>query len=184
MEHALFVQGSAAPASVRVADNTSVIGKLTPLTPVVDHVGIGPIKPVRMRTLHGDTLHGHSISVGAHAPVGIFANQVHASLDSRSARGCKRFASIQQLVEAFTGSGTTTGRTKLDVTSCLAALRSGSIEAHCKSIENTARVCQHDVAGALRKYGPDLTGQIESLIDLVGEFPAGLDGLFALAFGE
>jgi hypothetical protein len=37
---------------------------------------------------------------------------------------------------------------------------------------------------ALRKYGPDLTSQIESLIDLVGELPAGLDGLFALAFGE
>src|ERR1700676_2290453 len=160
------------------------IGTLTTLTPVVDHVGIGPIEPVRMRTLHGDTLHGHSISVGAQEPVGIFASQVHASLYSRSARGCKRFASIQQLVETFTGSGTTTGRTKLDVTSCLAALRSGSVQAHCESIENAARVCQHDVAGALRKYGPDLTSQIETLIDLVGEFPAGLDGLFALAFGE
>jgi len=101
--------------------NTSAIGKLTALTPVVDHVGIGPIEPVRMRTLHGDTLHSHSISVGAQAPVGIFASQVHASLYSRSARGCKRFASIQQLVETFTGSGTTTGRTKLDVASCLAA---------------------------------------------------------------
>ena len=44
--------------------------------------------------------------------------------------------------------------------------------------------CQHDVAGALRKYGPDLTSEIESLIDIVGEFAACLDGLFALAFGE
>src|ERR1700738_1629705 len=88
----------------RVADNTSAIGKLTALTPVVDHVGIGPIEPVRMRTLHGDTLNGQSISVGAQTPVGIFASQVHASLYSRSARGCKRFASIQQLVETFTGS--------------------------------------------------------------------------------
>src|SRR3984893_11084037 len=124
------------------------------LTPVVDHVNIGSIEPVRMRALHGDTLHGHSISVGAQAPVGIFASQVHASLYSRSARGCKRFACIQQLVETFTGSGTTTGRTKLDVTSCLAALRSGSVQAHCESIENTLPVCQHDVAGALSPNNP------------------------------
>src|SRR5580704_8107100 len=154
------------------------------LTPVVDHVGIGPIEPVRMRALHGDTLHGHSISVGAQAPVGIFASKVHASLYSRSARGCKRLASVQQLVETFTRSYTTTGRAKLDVTRLLTALRSRSVLAHCESIENTARVCQHDVAGALRKYGPDLTNEIESLIDLVSEFPAGLDGLFALALGE
>ena len=154
------------------------------LTPVVDHVGIGPIEPVRMRTLHGDTLHGHSISVGAQAPVGIFASQVHASLYSRSARGCKRFASIQQLVETFTCSRTSTGRAKLDVTRCLAALRSGSVQAHCESIENTARIGQHDIAGALRQYGPNLASQIESLIDLLGEFAASLDGLFALAFGE
>src|ERR1700757_2436739 len=127
------------------------------LTPVVDHVDVGSIEPVRMRPLHGDTLHDHPISVGAQAPVGIFASQVHASLYSRSARGCKRFASIQQLVETFPGSGTITGRAKLDVTSCLASLRSGSVEAHCESIQNTARVCQHDVAGALRKYSPDLT---------------------------
>jgi hypothetical protein len=40
------------------------------------------------------------------------------------------------------------------------------------------------VASVLRKYGPYLASEIESLIDLVGEFPAGLDGLFALAFGK
>src|SRR5579872_281562 len=160
----------------------AVSRELTALTPVVDHVGIGPIESVGMRTLHGDTLHGHSISVGAYATVGIFASQIHASLYSRSARKCKPLASIQQLVETVTGPNTTTGCTKLDVTSCFAALRSGSVQAHCESIENRARVCQHDVAGALRKYGPDLTSQIESLIDLVGEFSAGLDGLFALAF--
>src|SRR5580704_3517001 len=154
------------------------------LTPVVDHVNIGSIEPVRTGALHGDTLHGHSISVGAQAPVGIFASQVHASLYSGSARGCKRFANIQQLVETFTGPGAAASRTKLDVTRGLTALRSGPVQAHCESIEDTARVCQHDVAGALRKYGPDLTSQIESLIDLVGEFPAGLDGLFALAFAE
>ena len=169
---------------VRLADNTSAIGKPPALTPVVDHVGIGPIESVRMRTLHGDTLHGHSISVGAHAPVGIFASQVHASLYSRSARGCKRIASIQQFVETFTRSRTATGRAELDVTRLLAALRSRSVQAHRESIENTARVCQHDVAGALRKHGPDFTSEIESLIDLVGEFPACLDGLFALAFGK
>ena len=89
--------------SFRLADNTSAIEKLTALPPVVDHVGIGPIEPGGMRTLHGDTLHGHSISVGAQAPVGIFASQVHASLYSRAARGCKRFASIQQPLETFTG---------------------------------------------------------------------------------
>jgi hypothetical protein len=93
---------SAPKVNYRVPDNTSAIGKLTALAPVVDHVGIGPIEPVRMRTLHGDTLHGHSISVGVQAPAGIFASQVHAGLYSRSARGCKRFASIQQLVETFT----------------------------------------------------------------------------------
>src|SRR5579862_8184869 len=86
------------------------------LTPVVDHVGIGPIEPVRMRTLHGDTLHGHSISVRAQAPVGIFASQIHASLYSRSARGSKRLASIQQLVETLTRTSAGTGRTELDVT--------------------------------------------------------------------
>ena len=59
------------------------------LTPVVDHIGIGPIESIRMRTLHGDTLHGHSISVGAHAPVSIFTSQVNAGLQSRSARGRK-----------------------------------------------------------------------------------------------
>jgi hypothetical protein len=159
-------------------------GKLTALTPVVDHVGIGPIEPFRMRALHGHTLHGHAVPVGAQAPVGIFASQVHASLYRRSPRRCKRFASIQQLVETFTGSGTTTGRTKLDVTSCLATLRSRSVQANCKSIKNAASVCQYDVAGALHKHGPDLTSQIESPIDLVGEFPAGMDGLFALPFGK
>jgi hypothetical protein len=172
------------PSFLRMAKNTPPLAKLTALTPVVDHVRIGPIEPVCMRTLHRDTLHSHPISVGAQAPVGIFARQVHASLYNRSARGCKRFASIQQPVETFTGSGAPTGRAKLDVTSGLTALRSWPIQAHCESIENTARVCQHDVAGALRKYCADLTSQIESLIDLVGEFPAGLDGLFALAFGE
>src|SRR5579862_8662054 len=110
------------------------------LTPVVDHVGIGPIEPVRMRTLHGDTLHGHAISVGAQAPAGIFASQVHAGLYSRSARECKRLASIQQLFETFTRTWTTAGRTELDVTRLLAAFRSGSVQAHRKSIENTSRV--------------------------------------------
>ncbi len=55
------------------------------LTPVVDHVDIGSIEPVRVRALHGDALHSYYISVGAQAPVGIFASEVHASLYSRSA---------------------------------------------------------------------------------------------------
>ena len=55
------------------------------LTPVIDHVGIGSIEPVRMRTLHGDTLRDHPESVGAHPAVGIFASQVDASLYRRSA---------------------------------------------------------------------------------------------------
>ncbi len=130
------------------------------LTPVVDHVDIGSIEPVGMRTLHGYTLHGHSISVGAQAPVGIFASQVHASLQGRSTRGCKRIASIQQLVETLTSTRAAAGSTELDVTRLLAALRSGSIQAHCESIGNTARVRQHDVAGMLGKYGPDLTSEI------------------------
>jgi hypothetical protein len=57
--------GISGPPLDRAQAQTSAIGKLTALTPVVDHVGIGPIEPVRMRTLHGDTMHGHSISVGA-----------------------------------------------------------------------------------------------------------------------
>ena len=154
------------------------------LTPVVDHVGVGPIEPVRMRTLHGDTLDGRPISAGAHAPVGVFARQVHASLHRRSARGCKRIASVQQFVETFTRARAAAGRAELDVTRLLAALRSGAVQAHRESIENAARVGQHDVARALRQYGPDFTGEIESLVDLVGEFPACLDSLFALAPGE
>src|SRR6202044_1438770 len=98
----------------------------------------GAIESLCMRTLHGNTLHGHSISVGAQAPVSILASHVHTSLYSRSTREGKRFASIQQLVETFTGSGAATGCTKLDITSCFAALRSGSVQAHCESIENTA----------------------------------------------
>lgn len=54
------------------------------LTPVVDHIGIGAIEPLRMRTLHGDTLHRDPISAGSHADVGIFASRVHASLDRRA----------------------------------------------------------------------------------------------------
>ena len=76
------------------------------LTPVVDYVGIGPIQSVRMRTLHGDTLRDHSISAGAHAPVGVFPSQIHASLHRSSARSRKRLASIQQFVETIAVAGT------------------------------------------------------------------------------
>jgi hypothetical protein len=37
---------------------------------------------------------------------------------------------------------------------------------------------------ALRKHGPDFAGEIESPIDPVDEFPACLDGLYALPPGE
>ena len=42
----------------------------------------------------------------------------------------------------------------------------------------------YDEISSLRKHSPDFTAEIEPLIDLVGEFPAGQDGLFALAFGQ
>jgi hypothetical protein len=40
-----------------------------------------------MRTLHRYSLHGHAISAGAHALVGMFASQVHAGLYRRSPAG-------------------------------------------------------------------------------------------------
>ena len=125
-----------------------------------------------MWTLHGDTLRDHSISTGTHAPVGIFASQVHTGLHSHSARGRERFASIQQFVEAIAGARTATGRAELDVTRLLAALGARSVQAHRECIENAALVGQHDVAGALREHGPDFTREIESPIDLAGELRA------------
>jgi hypothetical protein len=76
------------------------------LTPVVDHVGVGSIESIRMRTLHGDTLQSHTISTGAHVPVGVFAGRVHACLDNRAPRECKILTSIQQFVEPFAGACT------------------------------------------------------------------------------
>src|ERR1035438_2236097 len=99
------------------------------LTPVVDHVGIGPIESVRMRTLHRDTLRGHSISVGAHAPVGIVPSQAYAGLDRHSARGREPVASFQQLIETTPRARTAAGRAELYVTELLAALRSGPVHA-------------------------------------------------------
>jgi len=54
-------------------------------TPVVDHVGIGAIESIRVRPLHGHTLHSHPVSMGAHAPEGLNASQVHPRLYRRSA---------------------------------------------------------------------------------------------------
>ncbi len=109
-----------------------------------------------MRTLHGEYSKGYSVSPGAHATVSIFANHVHASLYRQVARACKCLASIQQFVEAFTR--ITTGRAELDVTGLFTAFRSESSHAHRERIENTARLGQYDIAGALRKHGADLAG--------------------------
>src|SRR5580700_9427866 len=134
-----------------------------------------------MGTLHGHTLRGYSISVGAHAPEGIFASQVHACLDAASARGSKLIAGIQQFVETRTRALSASGRAELDVTRLLAALGPRSIEADGEAIQNAARVCQDDIAGVLRQDSLDFPNEIESRIDLVCKFPACLDGLFTLA---
>ncbi len=124
-----------------------------------------------MRTLHGNTLHGHSISVGAHAPIGIFTSHIHASLFDHPSRGCKGLASIQQFVKTFTRARTATGHAELYVARLLATLGSRSIQAYSERIENIARVCQHDVAGVLRKHSPDFTGEIDPLSILCESFP-------------
>ena len=69
-------------------------GWRTALTPIVDHVGIGPVESLCMRTLHGDALHGHSISAVAHVPIGILACQVDPGLDRRAPRRRKPLASM------------------------------------------------------------------------------------------
>ena len=90
--------------------------------------------------MHGDTLHRHSISVGSHAPVGIFASQIHASLDSRFPRGRKRFASLKQFVKAFTRTRTAAGRAELDVTLPAAGLGARADVADGHALE--ARRCR------------------------------------------
>jgi hypothetical protein len=70
---ALVVEGL--PTTRPQSEGESDIGQLPSrqvLTPVVDHVDARPIESVRMRALHGDALHRYAITVGAHAPVGIF----------------------------------------------------------------------------------------------------------------
>src|SRR5271156_85980 len=62
-----------------------------------------------MRTLHGDSLRGDSISARAHAPVGIFSRKVYPCLYGRAARGRKPLASSQQLIETFPRPRTTAG---------------------------------------------------------------------------
>src|SRR5580658_776384 len=134
-----------------------------------------------MRALHGHTLREYSISVAAHSPEGVFASQVHACLDSCSARGRKLFAGIQQFVETFTRALSAPGRAELDVTSLLATLGSRSVETHREAIQNMAGVCQHDVARTLRENGLDFFCEIEAAVNLVGKGPACLDGLLAPA---
>jgi hypothetical protein len=154
------------------------------LAPIIDHVSIAPIESVCMRTLHGNPLHYHLISMGAHALIGIFPSKIHASFYRRSAGERKRLASVQQFIETPACACITTDRAELDVTNLLATLRSWSVQAYRKSIENIPRVCQHHVASALRKDGLDFSTKIESLINVMGEFLARLNDLFALFYCE
>ena len=111
---------------------------LPTLSPVIHHVGIGPIESFRMRTLHCDALQGHTISAGTHAPIGIFTSQIHAGFYCCSTRKRKCLAGIEQRVETRPCAGATSGRTELDVACLLTAFRSRSNEANRKAIENTA----------------------------------------------
>src|SRR6185437_6715966 len=117
-------------------------------------------------------------------PESIFAGEIHARFYIGSARGCERFAGIQQFIETLGRARTAARTAEFDVTRFLSALGTWSVEADRERIKSAARVCHDDVAGALRKHGADFRGEIETFIDLVSEFRGCLDGLFAIAPGE
>ena len=104
-----------------------------------------------------------------------------ASIDTPS-EDANCFAGVQQFVETFTCSSASPSRGEFDVTGLLAALGSGSDQAHGESIENTAGIGQHNLASVLHKQGLDFTSKIQTFVDLIGKLPACLDGRFSLAF--
>src|ERR1700678_5876 len=146
------------------------------LPPVGNHVGVGPVEPIGMRTLHGDALRDRSIAARPHATPGIFAGQVDAGLYRRLPRRRETFASSQQLIKTLTSTRTTANRSELDVTRLLATFRSRSVQTDREAIENTARVSQDDVAGPLRQHSPYFPCEIEPLVNFMGKSAARLDG--------
>ena len=89
--------------------------RILPSTPIVDYIGIRPIEPRHVRALHRNTLGEGPKSVSPHAPVGIFARQVHPRFQRNAARERKRVACIEQPVKPLAGPRAAARRGKSDI---------------------------------------------------------------------
>src|SRR5215469_4688943 len=140
--------------------------------------------PGRVGALHRDTLRERLVAVCTHAPIGIFACQVHACFQPDSTLRGERSAGIEKPVEALPGAGAAASRRKFYVANLRSPFRTRSVKANGKSIEQVVGMDEDYLAGLLSEHAADLIAEVQSAVNPVGQPCAGRYGIVALVSGQ